>query len=129
MEAAADWAFSSTGDWNKENEQQVPNFWAPVLDALMSSGWNTISEQLMQDLNGVFNINDDIIGHGRDTKEHDRKLEAFLKKIWKKNVIFNNAKCEFNKTRVVYYGLKFSKDRVSPDPNKVQAIKMECNRT
>ena len=36
---------------------------------------------------------------------------------------FNEAKCEFNKERVVYYGLMFSKERVSPDPCKVQAIK------
>lgn len=37
--------------------------------------------------------------------------------------MFKKAKCEFNKERVVYYGLMFSKEGVSPDPSKVQAIK------
>ena len=83
----------------------------------------TIREELTQDLKGVFNISDDIIVHGHDTKEHDANLEALLKKSHEKNVTFNKGKCEFNKERMVYYGLMFSKEGVSPDPCKVQAIK------
>ena len=78
---------------------------------------------MTQELKGAFNISDDIIVHGRDTKEHDKNLEALLKKSREKNVTFNKGKCEFNKERVVYYGLMFSKEGVSPDPCKVQAIK------
>ena len=83
----------------------------------------TIREELTHDLNGVFNISDDIIVHGRDTKEYDANLKALPEKSREKNVTFNEAKCEFNKDRVVYYGLMFSKDEVSPDPCKVKAIK------
>ena len=78
----------------------------------------TIREELTHDLNGVFNISDDIIVHGRDTREHDANLKALLKKSREKNVTFNKAKCEFSKDCVVYYGLMFSKD-----PCKVKAIK------
>ncbi|XP_068701320.1 uncharacterized protein, partial [Montipora foliosa] len=56
------------------------------------------------------------------TKEHDENLEALLKKSRGKNVMLNR-KCEFNKERVVYYGLMLSKEGVSPAPCKVQAIK------
>ena len=83
----------------------------------------TIREELTQDLNGVFNISDDIIVHGHDAREHDANLKALLEKSREKNVTFNKAKCEFSKARVVYYGLMFSKDGVSPDPCKVKAIK------
>jgi len=83
----------------------------------------TMREELTQDLKGVFNISGDIIVHGRDTKEHDENLEALLKKTREKNVTLNKAKCEFNKERVVYYCLMFSKEGASPDPCKVQAIK------
>ena len=72
------------------------------------------------------------IFHGRDTKEHDANLEALLKRSREKNVTFNKGKCEFNKERVVYCGLTFSKEGVSPDPCKVQAIKemsKECSGT
>ena len=83
----------------------------------------TIREGLTQDLKGVIDISDDIIVHGRDIKEHDANLEALLKRSREKNVTFNKGKCEFNKERVVYYGLTFSKEGVSPDPCKVKAIK------
>ena len=83
----------------------------------------TIREELTHDLKGVFNISDDIIVHGRDKKEHDANLVALLERSREKNVTFNRAKCEFRKDRVVYYGLMFSKDGVSPDPCKVKAIK------
>ena len=77
---------------------------------------------MTQDLTGVFKISDDIIVHGRDTKEHDANLKVLLEKSREKNVTFNKAKCEFNKDRVVYYGLMFSKDGVSPAPCKVKKL-------
>ena len=83
----------------------------------------TIREELTHDLKGVFNISDDIIVHGCDKKEHNSNLVALLERSCEKNVTFNRAKCEFRKDRVVYYGLMFSKDGVSPDPCKVKAIK------
>ena len=83
----------------------------------------TIREELTHDLKGVFNISDDIIVHGRDEKEHNVNLMALLKRSREKGVTFNRAKCEFRRDRVVYYGLMFSKDGVSPDPCKVKAIK------
>ena len=67
----------------------------------------SIREELTQDLKGVFNISDDII----------------VQKSGKKNMTFNKTKCEFNKERMVYYSLMFSKEGVSPDPCKIQAIK------
>ena len=61
--------------------------------------------------------------HGRDEKEHNANLMALLKRSREKGVTFNRAKCEFRGDRVVYYGLMFSEDGVSPDSCKVKAIK------
>ena len=69
---------------------------------------------------GCSTISEDIIVHRRDIKEYARNLEALRRKSQGKNVVF--AKCEFNKERVVYDGLMFSKDGASPDPRKGQAI-------
>ena len=46
-----------------------------------------------------------------------------MKPYDKKNVTFNKSKCEFSKDKCLYFGLMFSKDGVSPDPSKVQAIR------
>ena len=84
----------------------------------------TIKEELTHDLKGVFNISDDIVVHGRDEKEHNVNMMALLKRSREKGVTFNRAKCEFRRDPVVYYGLMFSKDGVSPDPCKaMKAIK------
>ena len=71
---------------------------------------------------GCSTISEDIIVHRRDIKEHVRNLEALRRKSQGKNVVFKTGKCEFNKERVVYDGLMFSKDGASPDPRKGQAI-------
>ena len=76
----------------------------------------TIREELTKDLNGVFNISDDIIVYGRDTRDHDANLKAFLEKSCEKNVTFNKAKCEFSKDCVVYYRLMFSKTQHPQTP-------------
>ena len=78
---------------------------------------------MTHDLKGVFNISEYIIVHRRGEKEHNANLMARLKRSCEKGVTFNRTKCEFRRDRVVYYGLMFSKDGVSPDPCKVKAIK------
>jgi hypothetical protein len=71
----------------------------------------------------VINISDDIPVTGKDQLEHDQRLEAFLEIAREKKVMFNKSKCEFSKDKCLYFGLMFSKDGVSPDPSKVQAIR------
>ena len=68
----------------------------------------TIRKVLTHDLNGVFNISDDIRVHGCDTIQHNANMKALLEKSREKNVTFNKAKCELNKDRVVNHGLMFS---------------------
>ena len=67
-------------------------------------------------------ISDDILVYGKNQQEHDLNLEKLFKKAREK-ITFNKGKCEFNKKSCVYYGMKFSKDGASPDPQKVEAIK------
>ena len=95
----------------------------PVPNAVSEESMQTFSEQSKEMGNGVFNISDGIIVHGRDAREHDTNLKALLERSRGKNVTFNRAKCDFSKDRVVYYGLMFSKDGVSRDSSKAQAIK------
>ena len=83
---------------------------------------------------GRSTISEDIIVQRRVIREYVRNLDALLRNSRGKNVVLKTAKCEFNKERVVYCGLTFSKDGASPDFSKVQAIwtagqLKECNRT
>ena len=50
-------------------------------------------------------------------------LESVLKRADEKNLRFNGEKCEFDKPSITFYGHVFSKNGVSPCPEKIEAIK------
>ena len=83
---------------------------------------NKVREELTQHIPGCVNISDDILVYGRSRQEHDQYLQSLFETAREKEVTFNKSKCEFNKDKCLYYGLVFSKEGVSPDPCKVQAI-------
>lgn len=79
--------------------------------------------QALQGLEGVENISDDILVHGRTQEEHDQRLRAVLQRLREKNITLNRDKCRFNKRSVVFYGHVFSAAGMSPDPRKVEALR------
>jgi hypothetical protein len=66
---------------------------------------------------------DDIIVYGKSQKEHDSALEATLQALQRSGLTVNKNKCELNKDKITFFGVVFSKDGISPDPKKVQAVK------
>ena len=84
---------------------------------------DTVSKEVTRVIPGCLNISDDILVYGKTQEEHDQSLEKLLRRAKKKKITFNKAKCEFNKESCLCYGMAFSKERVSPDPQKVEATK------
>ncbi|XP_038060081.1 uncharacterized protein K02A2.6-like [Patiria miniata] len=84
--------------------------------------FQNIINATLQGLEGVLNISDDILVFGSTQQEHDTRLKACLNRLRERNLTLNKDKCRFSKSRVEYFGHIFSRDGVSPDPKKVQAI-------
>ena len=63
-------------------------------------------------MEGVIRNADDIITHGNDDAEHDRKLQKFMKVTREHGLIL---KCQVKSNSVKFFG--------HPDPSKVSAIK------
>ena len=82
---------------------------------------NIIGEQL-HNIPGSFNISDDVIIFGKTQADHDRALKAVFQKFSDVNLTLNKSKCEFNKPSISFFGFIFSKDGISPDPEKVLSI-------
>ena len=80
---------------------------------------NTIS-QTIQDISNAKNMSDDVIIWGKNLEEHNTALTKVLQRFEEKGITLNEGKCRFNKTRLQFYGLVFSKEGVSPDPSLVQ---------
>ena len=78
---------------------------------------------MLNGLNGVLNISDDIIIHGMTKEEHDANLESLFQRLQDRNLTVNKQKCEFGKNKIKFFGYVFSESGLSPDPEKILAIK------
>ena len=64
----------------------------------------------------------DIRNIGKTQAEHDQALQAVFERFADKGLTLNKAKCEFNQTKLTFFGFVFSSHGISPDPQKVEAI-------
>ena len=73
-------------------------------------------------MEGVIGIADDMVIAGRDEMEHDRNFLAFMEKCMSNNLTLNLEKIQSKQTQVSFYGHCWSKQGISPDPKKIQAL-------
>lgn len=74
-------------------------------------------------LPGVIVYADDVLVYGSTINEHNINLQRVLQKAQEVNLKFNKSKCVFGTTTIKYLGHIYSKNGVSPDPEKVKAVK------
>ena len=73
----------------------------------------------LQDLN----FSDDIIVYGKMAEDLPTSLQAAFERLQSHGLILNKDKRLLNQTKLAYFGFLFSADGVSPDLQKVAAIK------
>ncbi|KAK7889208.1 hypothetical protein WMY93_024768 [Mugilogobius chulae] len=79
-------------------------------------------QQILEGLEGVVCQMDDILIWGADQKEHDERLRRALTRLRDAGVTLND-KCEFSKTKIKFLGQIIEATGVSPDPEKVSAVR------
>ena len=79
--------------------------------------------KLLQGIRGVINIHDDILVTGNTSEEHDKNLKLTFQVLKDAGLTLNKKKCIFKKSEVNFFGLVFNSEGVSPDPEKVAALK------
>ena len=82
-----------------------------------------IISQVIADIEGVVNIADDLIVHGKTVVEHDQSLHKLLARLEEKNLTLNGEKCTFGMGKVVFMGILLSKHGIGPTEEKVRAVK------
>ena len=78
--------------------------------------------KMLVGLKGVVQIKDDIVVH-RKGKEHDKNLKKVLQMLDEYGLRFRKEKCRFGQPEVLWFGHIFTKQGMSPDPEKVAHIK------
>lgn len=82
-----------------------------------------VISQVIADIEGVVNIADDLIVHGKTVVEHDQSLHKLLARLEERNPTLNGEKCTFGMSKVVFMGILLSKHGVDPNEEKVRAVK------
>ena len=76
---------------------------------------------MLSELEGVINLSDDILIHGSNQAEHNRRLRAVIERLSQCGLTLNKDKIDLNKDSVLYYGHQFSVDGVSVDKTRIEA--------
>ena len=80
-----------------------------------------IVKDVLRGCNGVANIADDLIIHGRGIKQHDDNLFAVLRRLRESGLTLNVKKCKFRLFQLTFYGHDLGKHGIAPS-EKVAAI-------
>ena len=66
--------------------------------------YQQVISQVFNDCEGVLNISDDIVVHGRNREEHDQRLENALNRMKERHLTLNGDKCEFGMEKITFMG-------------------------
>ena len=93
------------------------------LDSLaLRTSFSEMIDQILERCEGVIGITDDVVVHGKDDEEHDRRLHNLMQVTREHGLVFNREKCDVKTTSVTFFGTVYDKDGAHPDPKKVEAI-------
>lgn len=82
-----------------------------------------VMTQMLQHFEGVEVVMDDILVRGETTEQHDKRVEAVMKRLRQQNVKQNREKCHLRQSEVKYLGHVLSEGGLKIDPTKVEAVK------
>ena len=78
--------------------------------------------ELLRDLEGVVVYLDDILVHGSDIVEHDKRLESVMRTINEAGLKLNYQKCKFRQSEIKFLGQIVSASGVRVDDGRIKAI-------
>ena len=78
---------------------------------------------IVEGYEGTLCLMDDILVFGKTKAEHDKRPFAVLEQLQKAGVTLNTDKCEFWRDKLTFLGHIVSKEGISPDPTKTEAIR------
>ena len=79
--------------------------------------------EILSGLNGVICMIDDICVFAPTIEEHNKRLDAVLKRLSDNNITLNSEKCKFGVTQFRFLGYIVDESGIHADPEKINAIK------
>ena len=82
--------------------------------------YQQIIRDVLRSCDGVANIADDLIIHGRGEEQHDDRLLAVLDRLKETGLTLNEDKCEFRLPRLTFFGHEVTRTGIEPSEEKSQ---------
>ena len=82
-----------------------------------------VIRRMLEDKAEQTNMTDDVLIYGKTEEDHQKALLKVLKRLQKRGLTLNLEKCEFNKSEITFFGLRFTADGVSPTVDRIKALK------
>ena len=116
----------------KEDKRKIFTFrtpWGLYRFKRLASGVNIASAEcnnnlraLLTGLDGIVQIQDDIVVHGKG-RQHDARLAKVLQRLDQEGFTLRRDKCVFGQPEIAWFGKVYSHAGVSIDPNKTATIR------
>ena len=87
------------------------------------SSFQRLMNTICSDLPFVTTYLDDLLVHSKTTEEHAKHLTLLFQRMSNAGLTFRGSKCHIGLSSVTYLGHVFSSTGMSPDPEKVSAIR------
>lgn len=84
---------------------------------------NKALRPIFHDIQDAHVIQDDLIIGGETQEQHDKTLESVCQRIQESGMTLNPDKCLISTDQIPWWGMMISKEGISPDPTKVDAVK------
>ena len=79
--------------------------------------------RVLAGLKGQLNMTDDVLVWGATDEEHQENLLAVLTRLEASGLTLNLKKCEFYRNELIFFGLRFTGQGISPTEDRCQALK------
>ena len=79
-------------------------------------------KEVVEGLQGVLQIKDDVLVHGKG-KDHDENLRKVLQRFREAGLTLRAEKCKMGRREARWFGMIFSEEGMSADPDKVKLVK------
>ena len=76
---------------------------------------------MLKGLEGMQQLKDNVTVHGKD-QEHDRRLEALLKRLEKNGITLRKEKCEWGKPETCWFSMIYNEQEISINPVRTEAV-------
>ena len=78
---------------------------------------------VLEGIEGAHAVMDDILVAGKTVEEHDAILQRVIRRATEYNLKLNMSKCRIRQSSVKYVGHQISGEGLSPDPDKLSALR------